>query len=489
VSWSQKLKSSVSHFLRGVVALAGLLIASGLQADRISLPEMGDSSARVLTPAQEHQIGTEFLRRIRQAYALVDDPEITGYLRNLGERLVSHSDNPAQPFTFFMIEDQSINAFAAPGGFIGVNAGLVLAAESESELASVLAHEIAHITQHHLARAYEAAEKLNIPALAGIIAAILIGSQNSEAGQATLAATQAGALQAQLNFTRSNENEADFLGIQTLADAGYDPRAMAVFFERLQQASRYYSRPPEFLSTHPVTVNRIANARDRAGDYRYRQVPDSLDFLLIREKLRIRLTPPGKLLEHYTNVLKTGQYQSETAARYGYALTLLKADKFRQARTQIDWLLAQHPEQRHFLLLDADYLMASRQHGDSLARYQQALKIYPDDYALTVNYATALLELGKSQQGMKLLHDYLRDHAADADLYKLQARAEGDAGHTAEAYLSMAEYHFLNGQTNTAIEQLDRALQIDDLDFYMSSRLEARRQELLQIRKLENSSD
>jgi predicted Zn-dependent protease len=482
-----KLRNFVSYILRSTAVLLCLLATTVVQADRIALPEMGDSSGAVLTPAQERQIGTEFLRRIRQAYALVDDPEINGYLTNLGDRLASHSDNPAQPFMFFVIEDPSINAFAAPGGFIGVNAGLILAAESESELASVLAHEIAHITQRHLARAYEAGEKLNIPALAGIIAAIIIGSQNSEAGQATLAASQAGALQAQLNFTRSNENEADFIGIQTLADAGYDPRAMAIFFERLQQASRYYTRPPEFLSTHPVTLNRIANARDRAAIYRYRQVPDSLDFLLIKEKLRAQLKSPGELLQHYESVLKSGQYQNETATRYGYARTLLLSDKFQQARIHIDWLLAKQPEQKHFLLLDADYLMASQKHSTALARYRQALKIYPDDYALTASYAISLLNLGRAEQARKLLHDYLRTHAADADLYKLVARAEGDSGHTAEAYLSLAEYHFLNGETNTAIEQLDRALSLKGLDFYTSSRLEARRAELLEIRKHENA--
>lgn len=479
------MRKSVSQSLLLAGVLTGMLSTIGLRAEQIALPEMGDSSGQILTPAQEHQIGTEFLRRIRLAYALVDDPEINAYLRTLGERLVSHSDTPGQAYNFFIINDKAINAFAAPGGYIGVNAGLILAAESESELASVMAHEIAHISQRHLARAYEASDKLNIPALAGIIAAIIIGSQNSEAGQATLAASQAGALQAQLNFTRSNENEADFIGIRTLAGAGYDPRAMAVFFERLQQASRYYSRPPEFLSTHPVTVNRIANARDRAAQYPYRQVPDSLDFLLVREKLRVQLTPPGELLERYESALRTGQFQNETATRYGYAYALLKDNRPQAARPHIDWLLKHHPEQIHFLLLDTGYLLATGKQSACLARYREALKIYPDDYALTLNYANTLLLTGQAKTSMELLQAYLRNHAADAELYKLQARAEDAAGHDGEAYLSMAEYHYLNGQTNSAIEQLERAQQLKNLDFYLSSRIDARHEELVNIRKSE----
>lgn len=464
----------------------GLILNLPALADNLQLPDIGESSAAVISPEQEHQIGIEFMRRIRLSYALLDDPEINAWLSTLGDRLAANSDNPAQPFTFFIINDKSINAFAAPGGFIGVNAGLILASESESELASVLSHEIAHITQRHLARAYEAQGKLNIPSIAGVIAAIIIGSQSGEAGRATLAATQAATLQAQIDFTRSNENEADFIGIQTLARAGFDPGAMAGFFERLQQASRYYSRPPEFLSTHPVTLNRIANARDRSASYGYKQVPDSIEYQLMREKLRVLTLPSSELIKRYETALQSGQYNSEHAIRYGYAIALMQRNQHKQARPHIDWLLKEEPEHSSYLILDADYNTATGNAEKALQIYRHALKLYPQDHALTVLYARTLLGLGHAVESRALLQSHMRNITADAELYKLRARAEGQAGYPVEAHLSMAEYHYLNGQTTSAIQQLDQALRLPNLSFYDSSKIEARRRYLKQLLQAEN---
>lgn len=466
-------------FLGVVISLPGF-------ANNLNLPEIGDSSGGVITPEQEHQIGVEFMRRIRLAYALTDDAEINAWINSLGGRIAAHSDNPGQTFTFFVINDNAINAFAAPGGFIGSNAGLILATESESELASVLSHEIAHVTQRHLARAYEAQEKLNIPAIAGVIAAILIGTQSGEAGRATLAATQAGTIQAQIDFTRSNENEADYIGIQNLFSAGFDPRAMSVFFERLQQASRYYSKPPEFLSTHPVTSARIANARDRAANYRYRQVPDSMEFLLMREKLRVLVQPSHTVLSRYESALKNGQYNNESATRYGYARALLAANRNNEALGHITWLLAKEPERISYQVLNADYLVATGNSDAALNRYRTALKLYPQDQALTLLYARTLLENGHAAESRNLLQSHMRKQSIDAELYKLRARAEGQAGYPAEAYQSMSEYHYLNGQTSSAIQQLEQALRLPDLDFYASSKIEARLQVLKQLLKAES---
>lgn len=468
--------------------LFGLLITFPVLvlADSLNLPDIGDSSGAIITPEQEHQIGVEFMRRIRLAYALADDPEIKAWIGVFGDQLVAHSDNPGQSFTFFVINDNAINAFAAPGGFIGVNAGLILAADSESELASVLSHEIAHITQRHLARAYEAQDKLNIPSLAGVIAAIIISSQSGEAGQAALAATQAATLQAQIDFTRSNENEADYAGIQTLARAGYDPRAMAAFFERLQQASRYYSRPPEFLSTHPVTVARIANARNRSANYSYRQVPDSIEFLLMKEKLRVMITPTHQLLIRYATSLKNGQFSNESASRYGYARALLKNNQPAKAYPHIQWLLKKEPERISYQILDADYLIATGESKKALQRYRNALKLYPQDHALTVLYARTLLQHGHAMESRALLQTHMRYQTTDAELYKLRARAEGQAGYPVEAHLSMSEYHYLNGQTSSAIQQLDQALKLPGLNFYDSSKIEARRRILKQVLESES---
>ena len=450
-------------------------------ADTIELPDIGDSAGAYLSPDQERRIGVEFLRRIRLDFSLIDDPEINEYIRSLGNRLAQNSDNPSQPFTFFIINDSRINAFAAPGGYIGINSGLITATESESELASVVSHEIAHVTQRHLARAVEAQGKLNLPSLAGLIAAIIIGSQNSELGQATLAASQAATLQAQLNFTRSNENEADYFGIQTLANSDLDPNAMAGFFEHLQQASRYYSRPPEFLSTHPVTTTRIANARNRAQSYPYRQVSDNIEFHLVREKLQLREQNPLAAVKRFRTVLTTGQYLNKTAAEYVYSLALANAQQYQHALKQLAPLLKAFPENISFINAKANILFKSGAINEALGIYQNTLKNYPHDHPTTIYYARALLHVGKAKQARILLHKHKAYRDTDASYYKLLSFAESEAGFKLEAYQSLAEFHYLNGQTSVAIEQLDRALSLPSDDFFLQEKIQARRDQLKQL--------
>lgn len=450
-------------------------------AGQINLPDIGDSAGAVLSPDQERRIGVEFLRRIRLNYQLVEDPEVNAYINSLGNRLVEHSGYSAQNFTFFVINDLSVNAFAAPGGYIGVNSGLIMASETESELASVLSHEIAHVTQRHLARAFEAQGKLNIPALAGVIAAIILGSQNSELGQATLAASQGALAQTQIDFTRSNENEADFVGIKTLADANFDPNAMAAFFERLQQASRYYSRPPEFLSTHPVTTSRIANARDRASRYAYRQYPDSLDFHLVREKLNLISGDMQDPVRYYRAILASGQYLNQTAVRYAYALALQKAGNTSLAGQHIQQLLATYPEKINFLTAQARLQLQSSQPEKALQSFKAALKLYPHDHVLTQYYAEALLELDRPSEARTLLHRQRLARQLDAGFYRLLSVAEGKAGYKLEAHRSLAEHYYLVGQTGDAIKQLERALKIKSDDFIELSKVQARRDELKQL--------
>jgi predicted Zn-dependent protease len=251
------------------------------------LPDFGDPASSTLSPADEREIGALLMRQIRAYMPVIDDPEIEGYIQSLGYNLLSGGTQGSTDFYFFVIADPAINAFAMPGGYIGINSGLITSAESESEVASVVAHEIAHVTQRHIARAIAASEGTQYATLAAVIAGLIIGTQNSEAGQAAVAGAAAAGAQSQLNFTRSNEKEADRVGIGMLAKAGYDPRAMPTFFEKMHLASRYYSRPPEFLSTHPVTTSRIADSRSRAEQYPYKQIADSASFGLTRAKLNV----------------------------------------------------------------------------------------------------------------------------------------------------------------------------------------------------------
>lgn len=276
-----------------VLCLSVALFSVGARAndnEKIQLPDMGDSAGAVISPRQEKELGEAFFRDLHAKIHINEDAEIQQYIQSIGQRLAANSDNPGKHFHFFVVVDDNINAFAGPGGYIGVNSGLILLTEAESELASVLAHEIAHVTQRHLQRAFEMAGRLSIPAAAATLAAILLGAHSAELGQAALVAVQAGSTQFQVDFTRDNEKEADRIGMQTLSTADFDPRSMPVFFERLQKSSRYYGQNiPEFLRTHPVSASRIADTRGRAEQYDYRQYQDSSSYLLAKAKLHLSL--------------------------------------------------------------------------------------------------------------------------------------------------------------------------------------------------------
>ncbi|MEW6354039.1 MAG: M48 family metalloprotease [Pseudomonadota bacterium] len=476
---------------KAVAALLCLTVLAGpARADstlNLNLPDIGDASGGTISPQEERRLGEMFMREVRQSLTIVDDPEINEYIQALGYRLASNSENQSQDFTFFLIQDPAINAFAAPGGFIGINTGTILASESESELASVIAHEIAHVTQRHLARAFEKANKLSLPTAAAMIAAIIIGTRNSQAGQAAMAATQASSAQAQINFTRANEEEADRVGMQTLARSEFDPRSMPSFFERLQQAIRFYGPTlPEYLSTHPVTETRIADTRNRAEQYPPRQIKDSLTYHLVRAKLRVLGEPnPKRSVKHFAEALKSGQYRNAQAERYGYVLALLGNGEYDLARAQVRDLLAQDKENPAYQIALARVEMAAGHADKALAIYNDALKLYPGNNPLTVLYSDALLQTGQARKARDVLEKHIRQRNPDPGLYKLLAEAEAQAGHPAAARKALAEHYYLNGQTDAAIEQLTQALKLQDGDFYLASQIEDRLRQLKEEKVLE----
>ena len=439
----------------------------------LNLPDIGDTSGSVISPQEERHLGEAFMREVRRHVTILDDPEVNEYIQSLGYRLAANSDNQTQDFTFFIVKESSVNAFAAPGGFIGVHSGLILATESESELASVIAHEIGHITQRHLARAVEQSDRLNLPATAALIAAIVLG------GQAGAAVVQGIAVQKQINFTRGNEQEADRVGMQTLVRAEFDPRSMPTFFERLQQSTRFSSRPPEFLLTHPVTEARIADARNRAEQLPYRQVKDSLTFQLMRVKLQVLEEPNPKVsVKRFAETLKSGQFRSAEAQHYGYALALLASGDYQTARSEANTLLANNKDQLTYQLLLAQIDLASGQQQIAMTTFTKALELYPGNNPLTMLYASALLQTGQANKARSVLEKHVKTRTSDPALYKLLAQAEGDAGFKASAHQAQAEYYFLNGQTEDAIQQLTFALKTKQADFYQASQIEARLKEL-----------
>ncbi|HEB77881.1 MAG TPA: M48 family peptidase [Methylothermaceae bacterium] len=427
------------------------------------LPDMGAPSDRILSPTDERRLGQAFFRNLHQHVQVSDDPMIQDYIASLGSRLTGHSDMAGRPFHFFVVMEPEINAFAGPAGYIGVHSGLILATRSESELASVLAHEIAHVTQNHLKRAFAAAKKLSIPMAAAMLAAILVGTQSPEAAQAAIIAIQAGSLQQQINFTRAHEQEADRIGLQILADSGFDPRSMPAFFERLQQSTRLSGgrHIPEFLRTHPVTTSRIADTRARATAFPYRQYTDSLAYLLVKSKLKvIGSKDPARLISWFQQRLLRGTAAQKAAARYGLALSYQALHRLPQSRRLLEDLLRQFPEQPQFVDALAQVELALGETEAALQRYRLALTHFPASTMLQLTYAQALLQSGRFQEARQWLLQLKANGYRLPVIYKHLSRAYGGMGKTAEAQRYLAEYYYAIGDLKQAIRYARIALKM-----------------------------
>lgn len=455
------------------VLISLLWIAAAPIASASDLPDIGDTSGTLLSPEQERQIGAAAMRDLRRSLAIIDDPIINEYIQSLGYRLVANSDSQQRQFTFFVVNDPSVNAFAAPGGFIGLNTGLILITESESELASVLAHEIAHITQNHFLRAMESASRMNLPATAALIAAIILGQDSQALGGAVIG----GYIQQRINFTRANEQEADRVGIDVLMRSNFDPRSMPLFFSRLQQSGRYSSTAvPEFLSTHPVTTARIADAASRAEQLPKTTTLESESYRLVQASLRVKAEKdPAQSVRYFSAQLKNERYKNDVATQYGYAMALSGAGQHKPARQVLTKLLQKTPDNLVLLVAKAEIELAARRYQDASDVLAGALKIYPDNHALTLLYANVLLQNKQAASATTLLQRHAKLHVAEPSVYKLLAQAEEESGHPLNAHQAMAEFHYHNGELREAIDQLTTALTlIRDNNFYQQSRVKAR---------------
>lgn len=444
------------------------------------LPDIGDSAGTLISPEQEHRVGEAFLRDLRSQQAVIDDPEAEAYINALGHRLSSLAQGQTNPFTFFLVNSPVINAFAIPGGYIGVHAGLMLQTQSESELASVLAHEISHVTQRHAARTFEAASRLSLPSAVAMLGAIALGVVNPAAGQAALAAVTAGQQQYALNFTRANEQEADRIGMQLLAQSGFNPQAMADFFERLQTANRYNdpANIPEFLRTHPVTTNRIAEARARAERYPKRRYQESVGFYLARARLHVLTAKnPRDMVRLYEDNLRNGQYPVEEAARYGYALALAAAGETDKARQELERLSKAAPDEAAYMLALAKLDVDEEQYPRALQTYRQVLQLYPDYHPAVLGLVQTLLAGGKGREALQTLRDYTHAHDLDPRGYRLLAEAEGQAGDPVESHLAQADYYYANGELPLAIQQVKIVQQQNNATYYQRERAQAHQEQ------------
>lgn len=457
-------------------SLLCLLGQAPTHAGSSSLPDLGDESLAVISPAQERKLGEDLMRQSRRSLAFMDDPEVSEYIQSLGQKLVSHSESARQDFRYFVINNPTINAFALPGGFIGVHTGLILATQSEAELASVLAHETAHISQRHIPRLITESQRTTIPVMAAVLAGILLASSGHQGGEAAIALTSAAVVQKEINYTRGFEEEADRIGMQILARSGFDPRAMPAFFEHLQNLNRLNETSlPEFLRTHPVTTNRIADSRNRAEQFQARQIPDSLEFELVRAKIRA-FAPgnPDEIVRGFKENLVQGKYRSANAEHYGYALALLRARQLPAARQEANKLVERQPNKPAFRILQAEIEMAAENYKQALAIYADTRAKAPSNAALMHYYASALLKAKQYRQAKEILNTALQQRPQDPELYKMLAQAAGSIGLTYEAHKALAEHYYLNGNPNASIEQLQLAARFAGDNFYLQSSLEAR---------------
>ncbi|WP_316365863.1 M48 family metalloprotease [Candidatus Thiodiazotropha sp. CDECU1] len=483
-------KASIIVLLISLVAISS---ANSEEGESIQLPELGSPSDQYLTPGDEARLGKEFMLSVRKTGKVLDDPQITEYIQQLGDKLLKQSEAVGQKFTFFVIDQPEINAFAGPGGYIGIYSGLILATQSESELASVIAHEIAHVTQKHLLRAFDAANRMSGKTAALLLASILVGISGSpDAGLAMATGVQAGAIQEQINFTRSNEEEADTVGIQILAKSDFDPRAMPLFFERLTHASRLYeSGIPEILRTHPVTTNRVADALGRAEKYTYRQFPGNLSYHLTREALRARqFKDPSKAVTHFASGLKEGRHLNQEAHKYGSALALVADRQFGKAEKIIDELLRNNPGQIEYILASADIARKNGKHEQVLKILDTYYSLMPENYPLAIAYIEALTAAGRLEKAREISQQSITLRNNEPRLYRLLSKIEELDNNQVESHRMLAEAFAADGELAAAIQQLEIALNgVNKSDFFLTSRIESRLSKLRDIEKARQKSD
>ncbi|WIM05484.1 MAG: M48 family metalloprotease [Candidatus Nitricoxidivorans perseverans] len=455
-----------------------LFLAPATLAD--GLPDLGEAAQVDFSPQTEKRIGETILRDIRlHEPAYLDDPEILDYLNRLGRRLAAQSEDTRQSFEFFALRDATLNAFAMPGGYIGVHTGLILAAQSESELASVLAHEISHVTQRHLARLLGKQNQAQIASLLSIAVAILAARQSSDLAQGALAAGQAAGIQHQLNYSRDFEREADRMGLQLLEKAGYDIRGMGGFFDRLQKFGRLYeNNAPGYLRTHPLTTERLADLENRIQMRPYRQVADSTDFLLVRAKLRTQEGTAQDAVTDFETRLRDRKFAIEAAERYGLARARLRAGDPAAAEREVGALRRLKVESAMIETLAAELRMKQNDPAGAAKILHAAAVRYPQ--ARTVAYALveALLADRQPEEALRISSADLQNYTTDARMHALQARTYALLGRKLQQHRAQAESYVHLGQLHAAIEQLQLAQKSPDGNFYEQSQVDARLREL-----------
>jgi beta-barrel assembly-enhancing protease len=448
-----------------VFVMAFCLLANTIIIYAQDLPDLGSRSSSILSTHEEQELGKIFFQEVKREEPVINDPLIKQYIKSLGKKLVANSTNPNNHFKFFVVGDSSVNAFTGPDGYIGVNTGLISITKSESELASVLAHEISHANQHHLAYTMERAKSANMSALAILIAAALIGGHSSAAA-AAIPATIDEEVQSMLGFSRENEAEADRIGMQDLYKSGFDPMAMPDFFENMQRTTLDYGgQAPAYFRTHPLTSDRIADAENRAKQYPSKKVVSSLDYYLIKARINVITSQAGySAVDYFKGQLQNNDYENIDAANYGYALALIRANKLAEAESVIMPLIAKDPGEQVYQMALAQAKIEAKQYTDALKILNAALANHPNYYPLVIQYAQVLLFANQPDEARIILQKQVGSYPDDEALYSLLSQAQGQSGYLADAYQSRAKLFEIGGSYELAMVQLEQALQTPNLD-------------------------
>ena len=440
------------------------------------MPDIGSPADATLSKNDEARLGRAIMAQIRQMGQVVEDPLINEYVNEIGHRIAAQANNDGlHDFSFFVIEDPVINAFALPGGFIGVHTGLLEATRNEDELAGVLAHEVAHVTQRHIARSIHSGQRQSMMSMAIMLGAILaaVAGADGDAVQGAIAVAQGTAAQQQINFTRSNEYEADRVGIEALASAGFDPQGMASFFEVISRSNTPMEyRTPEFLRTHPVSSARIAESRNRARSYPPVHTNDTVNYGIARARILVASQDtPEEAVKYFER--EPYEYQSDVE-RYGRAIAYLNDGRNSDANRIFEELANREPEVIAYHIGLADAQLAMEAIDESVATFERARELFPRNVPLVIHYAEALLKLGHADKAHEILLDLLNNVPPTPEQVRLIARAAIDAGDIAEAHYYMAEYRLMIGDLIGGVNFLRQALRVPELEEIQRIRFEAR---------------
>lgn len=470
------------HYLLGILFLT---IISFSHAANNELPSLGDATSGLISMEQEHKLGRTWLRNLRQQAGTIHDPVLTEYTENLIYRLATHSEVKDRRLEILLLDNEQLNAFAVPGGIIGINAGLFIHAKTEAQFSAVLAHELAHLSQRHFARQIEESRKQAPIAMATLLGSImLLATNNTEAGFAGLMTSQAAATQWALSYSRDWEREADRIGMHTLVGAEIDPHGMPEMFRQMFEAHKYSQRPPEFLLTHPITENRISDAAARVDNLPASTKTVDLEYQLMRTRILVHYKKESHNLPHYQKLFRQSKTpEQKQIAQYGLALILAEQKKFKQALVQAHALLKMDNQRISYQVLYADILYHTGKEKKALTKLDNLLELNPDNHPVTMTYVALLMKDKDFRQATSELKKHSLLRRTDPSAWQKLSEAEGKSGNKVAMYQARAEFLYLTGQKNKALKQLQIALDLSKDHYLTAARIEQR------AREIANSSD